>query len=134
MNQSLFHMGYRLHCTYDVYEGRVLNCYIKFDISQNSYAFELDGKVVKYGIQGKDAANAYFKVHFADIVDLDSKVERPRSHLYYVHYRIKSRNQDMVQVRTSTLNKDAFIAWWANAYSAAIANHGYELQRVEQAY
>lgn len=134
MNSNLFRMGYRLHCTYTTYDGRVLNCYIKFDLLENSYAFELDGIVVENGIHGKDSANEFFKRRFADIVDLSSKEVRKRNHLYYVHYRINSRGQDMIQARTSQLSTEEFVEWWHKAYEFAIRNHGYELVEVEQAF
>ena len=134
MIHQLFKLGYRLHCTYQTYDSRVLKCYIRFDICENAYAFELDNEIVKMDIEGKAAANKFFKEKFADIVDLDSKELRKRTYLYYVHYRVASRGKDMVQVRTSALTKDEFIQWWHETYKFAIMNHGYELIKVEQAY
>lgn len=134
MNKQLYNLGYRLHCTYSTYDGRVLKGYIKFDLLDNVYAFEFDNKVIQYGISGKDSANEFFKRRFADIVDTSTKKVYPRLHLYYVHYRVNSRGEDMVQTRTSKLEKGEFIKWWNEAYRYAIANHGYELVDVEQAF
>jgi hypothetical protein len=133
MDMQLFKWGYRRHCSYASDEG-VLDCYIKFDLNENTYAFVYCGETVKTGIKGRDEANEFFKNNFAHIVDLGSKVVHERNHLYYIHYRINSRGKDMVCMRTSKMSLEEITEWWHKTYEFAISNYGYELQKIEQAY
>ena len=133
MNISLNKFGYHLHCSYTTYDGRVLKCYTKLDLGVNRFAYELDGKVIVSNIEGKKAANEYFVKNFLDIIDVDSKVMYPRNHLFAIHYHISSRKQDKVNLRSGKSVQEVKETWLAQ-HEFAIANHGYQLIRIEEIY
>lgn len=129
----LYKMGYRLHCTYNTHSGDVLRCFIKFDLLENVYAFQIGDKVITSGLSGKVAANNYFKNNLANIVDLASKKVEQRQHLYYIHYK-GHNGKDMVEMRTTKMSLRDLTVKWHEWYKSAIQNHGYRLQYIEQAF
>lgn len=133
MNKNLHRWGYRPHCSYSTKDGATLICHISLDLACPLYAFELDGKILISGIEGKAQANYFFKNHYLSLVNLESKKLFPRKHLYYIHYHIGDRMQDMVCMKTGD-SKEQIEADWLKAYKFAILNHGYQLQKIEEIY
>ena len=133
MNQDLHRWGYRPHCSYSTKDGATLICHISLDLVCPLYAFELNGKILASKIEGKSEANQYFKDHLLPSVNLSTKKVLPRKHIYYIHYHIGDRNQDMVCMKTGD-SKEQIEADWLKAYKFAILNHGYQLQKIEEIY
>lgn len=134
MEQLLHNRGYRLHCTYTTLNGSKLLCFIRFDFNTNSYAFVIEDTILAEDIVGKRGANDYFKKHLSHMVDTTSKVVEKRNHLYSIHYRVNSRKEDKVLLKTSSLSIEELREWWNETYKFAIINHGYELQKIEEIY
>lgn len=133
MENNLHKFGYRLNCSYKTYDGRTLKCYIKFEFDVNRYAYELDDKVIISNIEGKKSANDYFIRNFLDIVDTSTKVIHPRNRLFAIHYHIGSRKQDKVTLKNGESLEEVKNTWLAQ-HEFAIANHDYQLVKIDEIY